>query len=300
MHYISSISDYCHHINIAPPYDPHFDVRRFSDNMPSVKRSVAPFQHEFYAIGILFGGTSHEWSGIKNMTANLIFNSPYQLISWEIENDWDGYYLIFTQEFLQKCHFGNSLLVDFPFLKLDEVAPISIPTDQIDFLHRKFEQILTEYRSPQRDKFAFIESYLQLILLSIRRFTKQLQRPQNATENKRSAEVALVSRYQFLIENKINEPTVQSDYFSTSYYANELAVHPNHLNAVVKRITGKTAKQLIQEKLLLIAKSLLLQTDWSIKEIAFQLGYNETAHFHHFFKKVTSLTPTQFRAAHKT
>lgn len=300
MKYINTIEEYCRHINVPPPRHPDFDARKFSENMPTVKRSVAPFQHEFYAIGILLSGTSHKWHSIEQMDANIIFNSPYQLISWEIENDWNGYYVLFTQDYLTSCYFGKRLLLDFPFLKLDKVAPISVPNEQIAFLQRKFEQLMTEYQSSHQDKFAFIESYLNLILLSIKRFSGNEGTIQKGTEKKRNSDIALVTRYQSLIESRLNEDLVKPDYLSTGFYAKQLAIHPNHLNAVAKRITGKTAKQVIQEKVLQAAKSLLLQTDLSIKELAYQLGYNETTHFHNFFKKSTALTPSQFRAIGKS
>ncbi|MEM1320094.1 MAG: helix-turn-helix domain-containing protein [Bacteroidota bacterium] len=295
MKYISTIQEYYQHINVPLARHEEFDARSFKENMPTVRRHIQPFQHEFYAIGILFSGTSHQWHGIKNMEANLVFNSPYQLISWNIENDWEGYYIVFSQDFLLKCHFGNQLLVDFPFLKLDEIAPFSIPNEHIAVLSDLFQKIIAEIKSNHRDKFAFIESYLNLLLLNIKRFTDTLS-PSNVSHKKRTADIALISRYQTLIENKLNETVVNSDYFATSFYAQELAIHPNHLNAIAKRITGKTAKQLIQEKILQSAKSLLLQTEMSVKEVAYQLGYKETSHFHNFFKKNTSLTPVQFRA----
>jgi AraC family transcriptional regulator, transcriptional activator of pobA len=74
-----------------------------------------------------------------------------------------------------------------------------------------------------------------------------------------------------------------------------LTVHPNHLNAVVKRITGKTASQIIQEQLIVQAKSLLLTTELSIKEVAYQMGFDEPTHFNAFFKKMTQHTPAVFR-----
>ena len=296
MKYITTLSEYCQHINIPLARHPEFDARTFADNMATVKRKVAPFKHEFYAIGILFDGTSHEWHGIKNMKANIIFNSPYQLISWDIQNDWNGYYVLFTQDYLMQCHFGKNLLADFPFLKLDEVGPILVPEEQIEDLSRLFQQLIKEYRSNDNDKFQFIENYLNLILLTIKRWSPKME-ASGGTERNRKADLAIIARYQLLIESNMNASKVSSDYFSTSYYAKELAIHPNHLNAIAKRITGKTAKQIIQQQILQTAKSLLRQTDWSMKEIAYQLGYNETAHFYNFFKKATALTPSQFRAS---
>jgi AraC family transcriptional regulator, transcriptional activator of pobA len=299
MEHLTTIPDYCRHIHVPQPRHPQFDIRPFSDNMPTVLRHMAPFRHEFYVIGLLLEGTSHVWGGIPNLRANILFNSPYQLISWEIENDWDGYYLVFTQDFLMQCHFADSLLTDFPFLKLDEVRPITVPSDQLTYLQRKFEQMHEEYVSGQADKFKFIESYLNLLLLSIKRFVGTSQAGIAPTEQNRTNDVKLIARYQTLIESALNQPDIRPDYFATSYYADLLAVHPNHLNALSRRITGKTAKQVIQERVVLLAKSLLTQSDLSVKEIAYRLGYEEATHFSSFFKKATQLTPLEFKALHR-
>ncbi|NAS13742.1 helix-turn-helix domain-containing protein [Poritiphilus flavus] len=295
MEYIDTISDYCRHINVPLPKHEEFLCRTFDENMATVKRKVAPFKHEFYAIGLLFQGTAHNWHGIEAMDANIIFNSPYQLISWDIENDWSGYYLMFSQDYLMQCHFAETFLLDFPFLKLDEVRPITVPKDKVEFLHRKFKQIYEEYDSDNPDKFNFIESYVNLLLLSIKRFSANSQKDLGASENNRTADLTLVSRYQSLIDTSLNNERINAKGFTTSYYAEQLAIHPNHLNAVVKRITGSTAKQLIQEKIILTAKSLLGRTDLSIKEIAYRLGYEEATHFSSFFKRYTNFTPGQYK-----
>ena len=93
----------------------------------------------------------------------------------------------------------------------------------------------------------------------------------------------------------MKKPTLK---FVPSFYADKLTVHPNHLNAVVKRITAKTATAIIQDQLIISAKSLLRQTNLSAKEIAFRLHFTEPTHFNSFFKKATTFTPQQYREKH--
>ncbi|MDJ0645650.1 MAG: helix-turn-helix domain-containing protein, partial [Flavobacteriaceae bacterium] len=69
----------------------------------------------------------------------------------------------------------------------------------------------------------------------------------------------------------------------------------NHLNAIVKQITGHTAKKHIQNHLLQLAKSRLLQTEMSVKEIAYSLHFDAPNNFNSFFKKQTGQTPSTFR-----
>ncbi|MES1160150.1 MAG: helix-turn-helix transcriptional regulator, partial [Bacteroidota bacterium] len=73
------------------------------------------------------------------------------------------------------------------------------------------------------------------------------------------------------------------------------SVHVNHLNRAVKQVTGKTTTEHIADRMLSEAKALLKFTDWNISMISYCLGFEEPAHFSHFFRKQTSLTPTAFR-----
>ncbi|MBC8054122.1 MAG: AraC family transcriptional regulator, partial [Sphingobacteriaceae bacterium] len=82
---------------------------------------------------------------------------------------------------------------------------------------------------------------------------------------------------------------------TVSYFANKLSVHPNYLSTVVKNISGCNALCFIHERILNVAKTYLAQSNMSIKEISYELSFNEPTHFGAFFKKYIGLTPTQFR-----
>lgn len=294
--YLTTLAEYSRHLNIALPRHAHFDARTFEENMPTIRRKMPPFRHEFYAIGLLGSGTSHRWHGIEDLHANLIFNSPYQLISWDIEADWNGYYLIFTHDFLMQCSFGSQLLNEFAFLKLDQVTPMRIPTELILELRLYFQHIVRELKTGGSDRLKFVESYLNLLLLSIRRLQPQAATPQPLNSHLNyTNDVQLVSRYHSLIEQKLNAPAVEPDWLSTSFYAEQLAVHPNHLNAIVKRVTGNTAKQTVQVATVRAAQTLLQRTGYTVREIGYRLGFKEASNFSAFFKRRTGTTPLRFR-----
>jgi AraC-like DNA-binding protein len=78
-------------------------------------------------------------------------------------------------------------------------------------------------------------------------------------------------------------------------YADRLAVHVNHLNKVLKEVTGSTTGEIISKRVIQEAKILLKQTDWSVADVAYTLGFEDVAHFSNYFKKQTSLSPLAFR-----
>jgi len=69
----------------------------------------------------------------------------------------------------------------------------------------------------------------------------------------------------------------------------------NHLNKVLKENTGRTTTDIISSRVVKEAKILLRQTEWTISEIAFCLGFEEVAHFSNFFKKRAEISPSKFR-----
>lgn len=294
---ITTIEDYCNEINIPSPRHSHFDIRKFEDNAKTVSLKPPPFRHEFYAVALKNSGDNTEVNG-KFLERNLFFNSPYQIITWDIKPDWQGWYIIFDREFLGLNPGWQNFIIDFPFFRLDRVSPIDLPKEDADLANKIYQQIFDEYHSDKTDKFLFIQAFTHLLLLITKRYFDNVPSNRNNNQDNRTADILLVSRFQSLVETLMTNEDANSEIRYPSFYAEKLTVHPNHLNAVVKRITGKTATGIIQKQLLVSAKSLLRQTDLSVKEIAFRLHFTEPTHFNSFFKKATAFTPQQYREKH--
>lgn len=78
-------------------------------------------------------------------------------------------------------------------------------------------------------------------------------------------------------------------------YADDLAMSAGYLNELVRKRLGKSAGEVIQERLLLEAKRLLLHADLSMKEVSYALRMQDPAYFNRMFKKATGLTPADYR-----
>lgn len=291
---VTTIAEYCKEINISPPRHPHFDIRQFEDNMKTVNAKQPPFRHEFYCIALRHVGSNKEVMG-DPLQANLFFNSPYQVVTWNILPDWRGYYIIFDRDFLTANPVWQNFIVDYPFFRLDKYIPFDLPENDRSFADSLFARIFEEYHSNNPDKFLFIQTYTQLLLYLTRRYFLRLELDKEKTHENRTADILLVSRFQSMVEAMFSSEQAEAEVRQPSFYAERLNVHPNHLNAVVKRIAGKTASGIIQQHLITSSKSLLRQTALSIKEIAYRMHFTEPTHFNAFFKKITGTTPQQFR-----
>ena len=79
-------------------------------------------------------------------------------------------------------------------------------------------------------------------------------------------------------------------------YADRLNVSTSYLAQVTKRISGHAPKALIDERIISEARRLLANTSLTVQEISYQLGFTSQAHFAKYFKKLTGLTPSDFRS----
>jgi AraC-like DNA-binding protein len=78
-------------------------------------------------------------------------------------------------------------------------------------------------------------------------------------------------------------------------FAGKLALHTNSLNRVLKEATGKTTTQLINERLMLEARALLVHSNWTISQISNSLGFEEPTHFARAFRAYSGHSPSSLR-----
>jgi len=95
--------------------------------------------------------------------------------------------------------------------------------------------------------------------------------------------------------------TVLEEFFlnhhRVGFYCEKLGVSDDKLNQAIKLVNGRTPSGMISNRLLLEAKRCLLHSDWSIKEIAYHLNFQDNAYFNRWFKKHENCSPGTFRSA---
>jgi AraC family transcriptional activator of pobA len=144
--------------------------------------------------------------------------------------------------------------------------------------------------------YRFKYDLMRTLVLELIHYGQQLQ-PIAALGHVQIASERISALFLELVERQfpINSSQQRLMLRSANDYANQLAVHVNHLNKVLKEITGHTTTQIINQRIAREAKIMLKHTDWSIQEIAYVLGFDDAAQFSNFFKKQSLLSPSAFR-----
>lgn len=141
--------------------------------------------------------------------------------------------------------------------------------------------MLLEYEDENR--LFLMEAYMSAFLFQIANsFEKSIDSSQLMVNNTAAELRELIGNHYITQQN-------------TSFYSKKLGVTNKKLNEIALQSFGFTVKQLLQDILLLAIKREIKLGEKNIKEIAFDLGFEDPAYFTRFFKKHTGLTPMQFR-----
>ena len=82
---------------------------------------------------------------------------------------------------------------------------------------------------------------------------------------------------------------------SVSYFADQLHLSSNYFGDLIKKETGKSAQEYIQNKLITVAKERVFDPNKSVSEIAYELGFKYPQHFSRLFKRQVGYSPSEFR-----
>lgn len=106
----------------------------------------------------------------------------------------------------------------------------------------------------------------------------------------------VLTRFETLLDNYFQSGKVQTDGLpSVKYFAERVYLSPNYFGDLIKKSTGKTAQEYIQNKIIDTAKEMLLGTEKTVNQISEELGFQYSQHFNRVFKKNVGYTPNEYR-----
>lgn len=249
-----------------------------------------PVKNDYYTLMLGLRGEMDVTVGYHRFTlapGHMAIISPKQIFSVDrITPDFATQQLLFTQSFLYKSHIREQVIDELLYLHPEYPPVFELEDNALPGVHRKFKTLTEEYDGTRPFHFEVIRLVLTELLYDynraceycLLRFRKNMNR-----------QYQLTFQFKKLVEEQFLELRTIAE------YAVLLGVTAKHLSETVKEETGKTALEIIHERLLLEMQYQLKYSALSVKEAAGYFKFDNASHFTRFFKLKTGLTPKEYR-----
>jgi AraC-like DNA-binding protein len=265
-----------------------FELIRLEHLYDKTKGVIPPFRQSEFLLLFVKKGAGKRTIGRHtfSISDNSLAIVPPRVIHASTYTDRpEGYLITFNADFFLQQSFSYKLLKGKRVYGAADVPYTRLSAMQAQEVTAIFETIIAECAGNFEEANQMIAlKVLELLILCDRLFCEGT--PCEYT----SSPTNTVQLFNELVEAKFSQSR------QVQFYAHALHTHPNNLNYIVKKATGITAKQTISNRVMAEAKSLLGSTSLSIKEIAYELGFEDPNYFISFFTKEQKRTPAAFRS----
>ncbi|MFT4033506.1 MAG: helix-turn-helix transcriptional regulator [Siphonobacter sp.] len=268
----------------------HFEIHSMSWIFDERYAQISePHRHDYYVIiGVTSGKGIHsiDFMEYEVLPGSWWFLTPGQSHQLHMDGPHEGWVVSFAADFFCISETNQELLVHAGlFQNLLNFTPFFITPEQFDLLEPTLLALSDEYQKQQSFREDMLRALLKMFLIQASRtFSSQFLVTQESSKT-----VCLVRQFQALVEREFSKKTKVAD------YAELLHVTPSHLNDSVKKITGQPPSDHIKQRVIIEAKRKAFFGTTSAKEIAFDLGFEDEAHFSKYFKANTGQTFTEYR-----
>ncbi|MCG8672433.1 MAG: helix-turn-helix transcriptional regulator [Pseudomonadales bacterium] len=294
--HFSSIAQHNEALGFPNPEHPLFCVlHTTSDSTQSILScdNESVISTDFYSISIkniisgeiFYGRTKYD---CQNGT--MIFTEPKQEISTKgVKVKSEGRIIIIHPDFI-RGHAIYEQMKKYHFFSYAVHEALHLSPKEETQINGLFDSIETEYHNNQDE---FTKDLILDLLTTLLRYSNRFYHRQFLT--RKESESSLFSRFHDELTVGLRSIDIENAIPSVEEIANKLHVTSRYLSDALKTETGKTAKEWIHLELIESAKNLLLASDASVAEIAYQLGFEYPNYFARLFKKKVGLTPSQYR-----
>lgn len=298
MQHFEHINEHNRNFNMKPSKHPLVSVFKYEDILPNFKRSVEPHTCGFFRISMKWGGegTIHYGRTEYDYDDGIwYFFSPNQTVAYSGVTNWQGYGILLHPSFLHDHPLAQRIRqYDFFDYAVHEALHLS-PTEKKTLIEL-FDKIHDEYHSTQA---AFSPSILIAYIELILNYADRCYKRQFQTREKIANDT--LARFEQLVKDyfaqrkyqQLGQPRVE-------YFAQALNLSPSYLSDLMKNHTGKPTLAHLHDRLLEEAKILLAQPNYTISQVAYDLGFEYPQYFSRFFKNKTSISPTEYRNSGKS
>jgi len=246
------------------------------------------FLKDFKGCDLKYGRNYYDYQ-----EGTLVFVAPGQMMVVETDGQVyqpKGYALVFHPDLIRGTTLAKSIN-DYNFFSYNANEALHLSERERQIVLDCFSKI--EFELQQNiDKHSkkLITSNIELFLNYCERFYDR-QFITRDIENK-----GILEKFEELLNGYFSSDKPQRFGLpSVAYFADELHLSANYFGDMIKKETGKSAKEYILNKIIDVAKNNTFNTDKSVNEIAYELGFKYPQHFTRLFKNVTGFTPNEYR-----
>lgn len=268
-----------------------FDIKRMEDIFEQTNgKPDEPHRHDYYTIILTQKANGKhiiDFHEFNLASQQVYFISPNQ-VHQIIENEKSfGFALTFSPQFMVENGIENCFIEDLHlFQDFGFSPPLELSESELYQLLAYSETMFDFLHSDKKFKYQAVGSLLKLFLIHCNNVCSI---PIEENTQTAQAAVVLLRNFKSLLDKNYKM------WHKVSDYAAALHVTADYLNVAVKSLTGKSAKEHIQSRMITAAKRLLRFSDLTNKMIAYELGFSEPANFSQFFKNCEGISPTAFR-----
>lgn len=223
----------------------------------------------------------------------MTFTAPNQTMtvteSSAMENE-EGWVIFFHPDLVRPFPLWQNMEM-YSFFSYESHEALHLSDKEKTMLKDTFQRISEEIAERiDNHSQRVIVSNLELLLNYIHRYYER------QFNTRSTAHKTIVSQVNQLLKDYIDSGELSMNgQPSVQFLADQFHLSPNYMSDMLRKETGRSAKDHINEFLVGRAKTALLTTDSSISEIAYELGFNYPHYFSRLFKAKTGLTPQEFR-----
>jgi AraC-like DNA-binding protein len=249
-----------------------------------------PHRHDYYTVLLVEKANGRHFIDYQTYpfrSREVHFVSPGQVHQVALKTEPQGWVLTFSRDFLFENNIPENFISNINlFHPFGESPPLLLDKKTFNRLLDLVLEIKNCLILNLTYRNRALGALLQLFLI----FANNSSRINAAQLNEDHKETCVLRDFKKLVDQRFTE------WHKVTDYASEINLSSKHLSQSLKNITGKGAKEFIQDRIVLEAKRLLLHTDLSISEVGYKLGFEEPLHFSGFFKKKIGISPSKFRA----
>ncbi|WP_130736938.1 AraC family transcriptional regulator [Flavobacterium sp. J27] len=287
MRVFKNFTDFNSYFGTEAPRNEHIDVGNYGNQYLMQSEEVSLDFHRISIKQRLHFPKDHPLKKLnkKNVSA-LFYSSPKDSISWHIEKRFEGYYIQFSKEIINNNKHIFKKLMDF-----GQHEPLFLEQEEEEEIEHIFKKMLIHYKTNPESNEILLAYSLVLFNWVEKLYDKHFNQK---TSNYNFITVKFQQSLNNYYQNKqTNLKLIEIP--SVNHFANELKLSANYLGDIIKKHTGQSALNHIHDYIIKEAKFKLIKTNATVKNIAWDLGFEYSNYFTRFFKSKTGLTPKQFR-----